>query len=65
MPDTDYTALEPTYSMREIHERTRIPLRTLYRMVEMGRLRCVLRHGQKRGWRVSRSEWTRFMEEEN
>lgn len=57
-------ALEATYSIREIFTMTRIPLRTLYRLVEDGRLHTICRNGQKRGWRVTASEWDRFMREE-
>jgi hypothetical protein len=61
MPATnDYSVLERTFSLREIHEHTGYPLRTLYKLVEDGELKVVCPHGQKRGWRVTQSEWNRF-----
>jgi ribosomal protein RSM22 (predicted rRNA methylase) len=61
MPTTDdYSVLERTFSLREIHEQTGFPLRTLYKLVEDGELKVICPHGQKRGWRVTQSEWNRF-----
>jgi len=52
-----------TFSMQEVSDMTRIPLRSVYRYVADGDLHVLLPHGAKRGWRVTKAELRRFLAE--
>lgn len=55
--------MERYYTVSEISERTGVPRRTLYDAINAGRLEALVPNGCRRGWRVSESEWERYVRE--
>lgn len=55
--------MERYYTVREISERTGIPRRTIYDAINAGRLAALMPNGCRRWWRVSESEWERYVRE--
>ena len=53
-------ALEMTYSVRQIHEMTGVPLSTIYKAVRTGRLRASCLPGMTKGYRVLRRDAERY-----
>ena len=45
--------LERYYTVREVSERTGIPVRTIYDAISRGDLQRLVPHGCVRGWRLS------------
>lgn len=53
---------ERCYTVRQVSEMTGIPRRTIYDAIESGRLRAVMPNGCRRGYRITESAWSEYME---
>lgn len=55
------SAVEPSYSVRELSERSGFPASTLYDNVRRGDLVAVMPNGTTKGMRILESDWSRFI----
>lgn len=56
--------MERSYTVRELHEMSGIPLAALYRAIGAGALRAFTLDGAEQGKRVWESEWRRYAADE-
>jgi excisionase family DNA binding protein len=52
--------LEMTYTVRQLHEMTNVPMTTIYDAIHRGLLKASTLPGYERGYRVTKSEAERY-----